>query len=99
MALTNKKSPKDAPVPLALVLSFASPGDANKFASVYESSLPQRYKSVQAAASPRQWTTEEGVVRLYIDGSTVVAAESFSPEDAAKIHDALVPAKVLMTAQ
>ncbi|MGC1345534.1 MAG: hypothetical protein WA863_05390, partial [Methyloceanibacter sp.] len=99
MALTNKKSPKDAPVPLALVLSFASPRDANEFASVYESSLPQRYKSVQAAASPRQWTTEEGVVRLYIDGSTVVAAESFSPEDAAKIHDALVPAKVLMTAQ
>jgi hypothetical protein len=29
-------------------------------------------------------------VRLYIDGSTVIAAESFTPEEAAKIHAALV---------
>lgn len=99
MALKNKKSPKDAPVPLAMVLSFASPAAASQFAAVYESSLAQRYKSVQPAASPRQWVTEEGAVRLYLDGSTVVAAESFSPEDAAKIHDALIPVNVLITAQ
>ena len=99
MALINKKSPKDAPVPLALILSFASPAAANQFAAVYESELAKRYKSVQPAASPRQWTTEEGPVRLYVDGSTVVAAESFTPEDAAKIHAALVPAEVVMTAQ
>ncbi len=99
MALVNKKSPKNAPVPLAMVLSFASPAAASQFASVYESSLAQRYKSVQPASSPRQWTTEEGDVRLYVDGSTVVAAESFSPEDAAKIHAALISVDVLMTAQ
>jgi hypothetical protein len=100
MALTTKKSPKDAPVPLALVLSFASPAAADQFAAVYESSLAQRYKSVQpVAASPHQWTTEEGAVRLYIDGSTVVAAESFTPEDAAKIHAALISAEVVMSAQ
>lgn len=99
MALINKKSPKDAPVPLVMVLSFASPAAASQFASVYESSLAQRYKSVQPASSPRQWTTEEGDVRLYVDGSTVVATESFSPEDVAKIHAALIPVDVLITAQ
>jgi len=99
MALTNKKSSKDAPVPLALVLSFASSDAANQFASVYETSLARRYKSVQPASSPHQWTTEEGAVRLYIDGSTVVAAESFTPEDAAKVHAALTAAEVVMTAQ
>jgi hypothetical protein len=104
MALSNKKSPKDAPLPLALVLSFATPGTANQFASVYESSLAQRYKSVQPASSPNQssphqWTTEEGAVRLYVDGSRVVAAESFTPEDAAKIHAALTSAEAVTTTQ
>jgi hypothetical protein len=111
MALSNRKSPKDAakdaakeasqdaPVPLALVLSFATPAAANQFASVYESALAKRYKSVQAAASQHQWSTEEGAVRLYIDGTRVVAAESFTPEDAAKIHTALTGAEVVMTEQ
>ena len=99
MALSNKKSPAGAPPALALVLRFASADAANQFASVYESSLAKRYKSVQAASSPRQWTTEEGAVRLYVDGSTVVAAESFSPEDAAKVHTALNSAEVVTTAQ
>jgi hypothetical protein len=99
MTLIKKKSSKDAPVPLALVIRFASPAAANQFASLYETSLPQRYKSVHPAASPREWNTEEGAVRLYVDGSTVVAAESFTPEDAAKIHSALIPVDVLMTAQ
>lgn len=99
MTLINKKAAKDAPVPLALVLKFASPAAANQFADVYEGSLARRYKSVQPAASPRQWNTEEGPVQLYVDGSMVVAAESFTPEDAAKIHSALVPAEALATAK
>jgi hypothetical protein len=94
-----KEAHQDAPVPLALVLSFASPAAANQFASVYESSLAKRYKSVRAGTSPRQWSTEEGAVRLYIDGARVVAAESFTPEDAAKIHTALAGAEVVMTEQ
>jgi hypothetical protein len=92
MALTNKKSPEDAPLPLALVLSFTSPAAANEFAALYQTELPQRYKSVQPATAPHQWMTEEGEVHLYVDGSTVIALESFSSADAAKIHDALVPA-------
>jgi len=36
--------------------------------------------------------TEEGNVRLYIEGSSVIALESFTPEEAAKLHDALIPA-------
>jgi hypothetical protein len=95
MTFSHKKSAKDAPVSLALVLNFASQAAANQFADVYRTSLAQRYKSVQAASSPGQssalqWTTDEGAVRLYIDGSTVIAAESFTPEEAAKIHAALV---------
>jgi hypothetical protein len=104
MALANKKSPKDAPVPLALLLKFSSPEAANQFASVYATGLAHRYKSVQVetlqpASRPRRWTTEEGAVRLYVDGSTVVAAESFTPEDAAKIHAAFIPPGVVVTAQ
>jgi hypothetical protein len=89
MALGNKKSPKDAPISLALVLNFATPAAAIDFASVYASALTQRYKSVQPAKSPRQWITEEGAMRFYIDGATAIALESFTPEDAAKLHDAL----------
>jgi hypothetical protein len=92
IALTNKKSPKDAPLSLALVLNFTAPTAANQFAAVYQAALAQRYKSVQPASSPRQWTTEEGEMRLYIEGSTVIALESFTSGDAAKIHDALIPA-------
>jgi hypothetical protein len=92
MALSNKKAPKDAPLPLALVLNFASPDAANRFAVVYESSLAARYRSVHPAQTSRQWTTEEGFVCLYVDGATVIALESFTPGDAAKLHAALVPA-------
>jgi hypothetical protein len=99
MTFSHKKSAKDkdAPVSLALVLNFASQAAASEFADVYRTSLAQRYKSVQAVPSPGQssalqWTTEEGAVRLYIDGSTVIAAESFTAEEAARIHAALVSA-------
>ena len=92
MALTNKKSLTDAPLPLALVLNFTSPAAANQFAAVYQSGLAQRYKSVQPAPAPHQWMTEEGEVRLYVDGATVIALESFTSGDAARIHDAIVPA-------
>jgi hypothetical protein len=91
MALGNKKSPKDAPVSLALVLTFATPVAAHQFAALYESELPHRYKSVQAAKTPHEWTTEEGTMRFYVEGSTTIALESFSPEDAAKLHEALMP--------
>jgi hypothetical protein len=103
MTFSHKKSAKDASVSLALVLSFASQAAAEQFADVYRKSLAQRYKSVQAASpgqsSAFQWTTEEGAVQLYIDGSTVIAAESFTAEEAAKIHAALVSATVIPVAQ
>ena len=104
MTFSHKKSAKDAPVSLALVLSFASEAAADQFADVYRSSLAQRYKSVQAVPSPGQssafqWTTDEGTVRLFIDGSTVIAAESFTAEEAAKIHAALVPTTEVPVAQ
>jgi hypothetical protein len=92
MALTQKKPPEGAPLSLALVLNFTTSEAAKKFASIYQSSLSQRYKSVHPAASPNQWMTEEGAMRLYLDGTTVIALESFTSEDAAKIHDALGPA-------
>ena len=88
MALTNKNAPKDAPIPLALVLDFASHDAANRFAAIYQTGLAPRYKSVQPTQTPHQWDTEEGRVCLYVDGSTVVALESFTPDDAAKVHAA-----------
>jgi hypothetical protein len=92
MTLLNKNAPKNAPVPLALVINFASPAAANEFALLYESALLHRYRSTQPGNSPRQWVTEEGTLRLYIDGATAIALESFHPEDAAKLHEALVKA-------
>jgi hypothetical protein len=92
MALASKKAPKGGPLPLALVLGFTSPAAANQFAAVYQSALAQRYKSVEPASSPHRWTTDEGEVYLYIDGSTVIALESFTPAEAAKLHEALLPA-------
>jgi hypothetical protein len=92
MALSDKKAAKNAPIALALVLNFASPDAANQFAAVYETSLVPRYKSVRSLQTPHQWTTEEGFVCLYVDGATVVALESFTPDDAAKLHATLIPA-------
>jgi hypothetical protein len=91
MVISNKKSPQNTPVALALVLDFTTAAAANQFSGIYESGLAQRYKAVRPAQLPRQWTTEEGVMRLYVEGSCVIALESFSSEDAAKIRAALVP--------
>jgi hypothetical protein len=90
MALARKKSPKDADAPLALVLNFSTVAAASEFAALYESELPKRYQSVQPAKSAREWTTESGPVRLYVDGTAVIALESFSAEDCAKLHAALI---------
>ena len=96
MALASKKAPggtsNATPLPLALVVNFATPEAAVQFAAIYESELPKRYKSVEAAKSPRQWMTEDGNVQLYLEGSSVIALESFTPDDAAKLHAALIPA-------
>lgn len=93
MALSHKKAPKDAPLPLALVLNFASPDAANQFAELYESSLAHRYQSIQPQG-PSQWNTNEGFVRLYVDGTSIVALESFTPDEAAKLHAAIIPLAV-----
>ena len=98
MALSKKNAPRDAPIALALVLNLASPDAAHQFAAVYENSLATRYKSVLPARIPHQWTTEEGPVYLYVDGATVIALESFSPGDAAKVHAALMPAATAVAA-
>jgi hypothetical protein len=92
MTLSSKKAPNDAPVPLALVVNFATPTAANQFGTLYESELPRRYKSVQPGKFPHQWSTEEGIVCLYIEGTSAIALESFSPDDAAKLHAALIAA-------
>lgn len=90
MALTQKNAPKDAPISLALVLDFASHDDANRFAAIYQTGLSPRYSSVHPTQIPHQWDTDQGFVYLYVDGSTVVALESFTPADAAKVHAALL---------
>ena len=94
MALTNKKVAQGRAAP-------ARPGPELHYSRRGQPvcrRLPSRASpSVTSRSSPRrmlphQWTTEEGEVRLYVDGATVIALESFTPADAAKIHDALVPA-------
>lgn len=92
MALSQKHAPKDAPISLALVLDFASHDAANRFAAVYQSGLTPRYRSVRPTPTPHQWDTEEGLVSLYIDDTRVIALESFTSADAAKLHSALLPA-------
>jgi hypothetical protein len=90
MAFTKKNAPANAPLALALVLNFASTDAARQFAAVYEAGLTPRYKSVEPAQTPRQWNTEEGLVCLYVDGATVIALESFTASEAAKLHASLI---------
>jgi hypothetical protein len=92
MALVNKKAPKDAPLPLALVVNFRNPEAATQFAAIYEAELPKRYGMVLPSKTARQWMTEDGLVQLHVSGSSVIALESFSSGDAAKLRDALVAA-------
>jgi hypothetical protein len=99
MALSQKNAPRgarndarnDAPISLALVLDFASHDAANRFAAIYQSGLTTRYHSVHPTPTPHQWDTEEGLVSLYIDDTRVIALESFTSADAAKLHAALLP--------
>jgi len=52
----------------------------------------------QSDAAPRileQWSTEEGLVSLYVDGATIVALESFTAVDAARVHAVMVPAPAI----
>lgn len=90
MSFANKKSHKAADPPLALVLNFATAEAANEFAKLYDSALIPRYRIVQPGNSPREWITDAGLVRLYVEGTTVIALESFSASDASKLHAALV---------
>jgi hypothetical protein len=96
MALACKKATggaaNAAPLPLALVVNFATPEAAAQFAAIYESELPKRYKSVEASSAPHRWKTEEGSVQLFAEGSSVIALESFTEDDAAKLHAAFIPA-------
>jgi hypothetical protein len=86
------KAPKGqgtAPLPLVLVLKFDSPENARKFAAIYEAELPRRYQSVQADKAGGEWITEEGSVRMVIEGSAIIALESFAPADAVRLLPAL----------
>jgi hypothetical protein len=93
MTLLHKRSPKSGYPPLAVAINFSSADAANRFADLYGSSLIRRYNIVQptrsAPKSPREWNTDDGMVRLYVEDTMVIALESFSPGDAAKLHDAI----------
>ena len=78
-----------ASLPLVLVLKFDSPETARKFAAIYEAELPRRYQSVQADKAGGEWMTEEGSVRMVIEGSAIIALESFAPADAVRLLPAL----------
>jgi hypothetical protein len=93
MTLLPKKPPKNSDAPLAMVMDFATEEAARQFGAMYIIELPRRYDAVQATESAQEWKTSEGTVRLYVEGKRVIALESFSATDAAKLHTALAAAK------
>jgi len=92
MTLIHKKAPKNAYPPLAMVLDFTTAEAARQFAALYDSELIRRYSIVEPGRSAREWKTNDGLVRLYLEDSRVIALESFSAEEADKLHSALTAA-------
>lgn len=111
VSLSKKDAPKGTPISLVMVVPLSSPATAGAFARIYSATLATRYKSVQPvseagiepASAPAhrtllQWITDEGLISLYVEGSTVIALESFSSVEAAKLHAAIVQAPLAATA-
>ncbi len=110
MALTNKKSPKDAPLPLALVLrlrlarrgqSSSPPSTGARLPSVTSrfSLLRLRIKRLRIKHSRVSGSPKKAPCCSTSTAPRSSPLESFTPEDAAKIHAALVPVDVHLTAQ
>ncbi|MDR3765131.1 MAG: hypothetical protein P4M01_13670 [Acidobacteriota bacterium] len=90
MALVNRKN-KTAPLALALLMNFTNPDAASEFAKIYGTALGHRYHMVQPI-KPGQWETEDGPVQLTVEGSSVIAVESFPQGEAVRVRDALADA-------
>jgi hypothetical protein len=88
-AVVSQKGHSDGPLPMVLVLKLDSPASARKFAAIYEAELPRRYQKVQKTQAPGEWMTEEGTVQMVVEGSAIIALESFAPADAARLLPAL----------
>lgn len=88
MALVNRKD-KTAPLAVALVVKFTNPEAADGFAKIYREALGHRYHMVQPLPGKGQWMTEEGGVQMTVEGSSVIALESFATGDVVRVREAL----------
>lgn len=89
LALSPPQASKSTDWPLVLVLHFASEEAAARFAVVYASALPKRYTAV-VAQGDNVWNTAQGRVELVRRGTTVVALESFTAEQAERLRNAVL---------
>jgi len=98
------KGDANAPLAIAYVSQWASPGVAQKFADIYRESLKKRYRSirlvnlnksktaeaVQRSSHDREWLTEDGDVVIDVAGATVFITESIDDVSSAKLRDAVL---------
>jgi hypothetical protein len=94
------QNPSTADLALVYVSHWKSPEIAERFARIYAGSVSQKYKNVnpqpassctgKCPVSAVQFSTEEGPVVVQVwPGNTVIVSESFEPEVAAKVIDAI----------
>jgi hypothetical protein len=96
----DKVEPTTSTIALAYVSRWANAEAAARFAKIYSDAVPKRYSGAQkiqnASASsdtvwPLAWNTSEGQVSVEPRGDTVLVLESFDPQTAQRIRDAVFP--------
>ena len=84
-AVVTQKGHAERVMPMALVLKLDSAESARKFAAIYEAELPRRYQKVQPGKAAGEWETEEGTVKLVVEGTAIIGLEGFAATDAARL--------------
>jgi hypothetical protein len=86
-------------IALLCLFRWSTPEAAKNFAAVYAATLLRRYKFAQSepsqpsadgsTASVTRWTTDEGLVLVEQQGTSVLVLESFEAEFMGKLRDAV----------
>ncbi len=91
-AKNDKAEPDTKDIALTYVSRWATADSAAKFAKIYSDAVPKRYASAKRAGQ-KGWNTPEGQVSIDQRGDTVLVLESFDPQPAQRITDAVFGAK------
>jgi hypothetical protein len=92
LAPAGNEKPARADLALVYLSKWATPQQADKFASLYAGTLRKTFKDVQpfeSDATTRSWKTNEGAVSIETLGDMVLVLESFDDASAKKVREAV----------